>query len=176
MIQNPEIQHRPVRVIFDYFERALQDIGVGLWFSVLRPGKEEYFRDKISLQVYTVLSFQDWQQRRAEVLSLPEKHLRWEPWEDPEEEIWAHYRLQSAVVATVMGDQEQMRTLAAQLITEPMNRKLSICYFLGNLTDGIVGLTYKELPTKAQILQWVRVIGHVELTDRLDEIARLKYE
>jgi len=176
MIHKPENQHRPVRVIFDYFERALQDIGVGLWFSLLRPGNEEYFRNKISPQLYTVLSFQPWHQRREAVISLPEQHLRWEPWEDPEEEIWAHYRLQSAVVATVMGDLEQLRTLAAQLITEPMNRKLAISYFLGNLTDGKVGLTYEELPTKAQILQWVRDIDQIQSTDRLSEIARLKYE
>ncbi len=75
-----------------------------------------------------------------------------------------------------MGDREQLRTLAAQLITEPMNRKLAISYFLGNLTDGKVGLTYKELPAKAQILQWVRESGQVELTDRLGEIAKLKYQ
>ena len=176
MIQNPEMQHRPVGVIFDYFERALQEIGVGLWFSLLRPGNEEYFRNKISPQVYTALSFQPWQQRREEVLSLPENHLRWEPWEDPEEEIWAHYRLQSAVVATVMGDREQLRTLTAQLITEPMNRKLTISYFLGNLTDGKVGLIYKQLPTKSQVVQWVHEIDRIQSTDRLGEIARLKYE
>jgi len=176
MIQNPEIEHRTVRGIFDYFERALQDIGVGLWFSLLRPGKEEYFRDKINPRVYTLLSFQAWRQRREEVLSLPEKHLRWEPQEDPGEEIWAHYRLQSAVVATVMGDREQLRTLAAQLITEPMNRKLAISYFLGNLTDGKVGLIYKQLPTKSQVLQWAHEIDQIQSADRLSEIARLKYE
>ena len=176
VIHEPEIEHKPIRVVYDYFERALQDIGVGLWFSLLKPGNEEHFRNKIKLRVYTILSFHPWQQRIEEILSQPEKHLRWETRDDPDEEIWAHYRLQSAVVATVMGDLEQLRTLAAQLITEPMNRKLAISYFLGNLTDGKVGLTYKDLPTKTQILRWVHEIGQIQSRDWLREIASLKYE
>lgn len=119
----------------------------------------------------------------AVALVQPEAHLRWEPWEDPEEEIWAHYRWQSAVVATLIGDQARiiggkvaLGSLAAQLITEPMNRKLAISHFLGNLTEGRIGLLQKELPTKSQILQWVRESRYIESTDKLDAIARLRYE
>lgn len=179
MIHSPETQHRPIRVLFDYFERAIEDLGLGPWFGLLKPGNEDYFRGKIGQKVYSADSSQEarWRaQTKREALRRPEEHLRWEPWEDPEEEILAHYRMQSAIVATLMGDNEALRTLVAQLITEPMNRKLAISYFLGNLTDGQVGLTYKDLPAKAQVLQWVRDSEWIRSTDKLDELARLKYE
>jgi hypothetical protein len=57
-----------------------------------------------------------------------------------------------------------------------MNRKLEVSHFLGNLTDGQVGVVYPELPTKTQVLQWVRDIEQVQLANRLGEIARSKYE
>ena len=50
MIHNTEIEHRPVKVLFDYFERALEDIGLGIWFGLLRPGNEEYFRKKSAVE------------------------------------------------------------------------------------------------------------------------------
>ena len=176
MIHSKETEHKPIQVLFDYFERALHDIGAGVWLTLLRPGNEKYFRNKIKAKVYSTLSSNAWQRKREEVLNDAEGHLQWAPGEDPEEEVWAHYIMQSAIVATIMGDQRELGTLAAQLVIEPMNRKLSIGYFLGNLTDSKVGLTYKELPTKAQVLQWVSEIGQIESTDKLDEIARLMYE
>ena len=176
MISSKVVENNAIQVLFDYFERALQDIGVGVWLSLLRPGNEENFRNKIKSKVYSTLSFDAWQFTKAEVLKESERHLRWEPGEDPEEEIWAHYRMQSAIVATIMGDRRQLQTLAALLVIEPMNRKLSISYFLGNLTNGKVGLTYKELPTRTRVLRWVKDIEHIELTDRLSEIAKLRYE
>lgn len=176
MIQRPADTHNPIQVLSDYFERAVEDTGLGVWLALLRPGNEKYFQDKIGGRVYAPLSFQPWLQRREEALREPESHLRWEPWEDPEEEIWAHYRLQSAIIATLMGDREELKTIAAQLITEPMNRKLAISYFLGNLTEGRVGISYKELPTKEQILRWVQDIKHIQLTSKLGEIAKLKHE
>lgn len=176
MIPDPQIERRPIRVLFDYFERAMEDLGLGPWLGLLRPGNEDYFQNRIRARVYQALSVETWKRKRVETLSEPEKHLQWEPWEDPEEEIWAHYRMQSAIAATLMGDSEELKTLAAQLITEPMNRKLAISYFLGNLTEGKVGLIYKELPTKAQVLKWVRESGEIPLTYRLGEIAILRYE
>ena len=114
--------------------------------------------------------------RAHDALEAVEDHLNWEPTANPEEEIVAHYELQAAIVATLMGDQEGLKTLAALLVMAPMNWKLSISYFLGNLTAGKVGLTYKELPTKTQVLQWVQEIKHIQLTNKLEEIARLKYQ
>jgi len=168
--------HIPIYILFNYFERAVEELGLKAWLSLLKPGNEEYFRQRIKGRVYSVLEFKPWKQRREKILSEPEENLRWEPWDKPEDEIRAHYRLQAAIVATLMGDREELRTLAAELIAEPMNRKLEITYFLGNLTEGRVGLTYKELPTKSQILQWVHDIEQVQLVDRLSEIARLKLE
>jgi hypothetical protein len=155
-------------------------------------GNEHSFQRRIENQVYWKLEHSRWEQEREEALSDPEKHLRWESREDPEEEILAHYRLQAAIVATLMGDrsykgkvyskrqQERsgkgLRTLAAQLIVEPMNRKLEISHFLGNLTDGQVGVVYPELPTKTQVLQWVSEMGQVQLINRLGELTRFKYE
>ena len=48
------------------------------------------------------------------------------------------------------------------MVIEHMNVKLMLTYFLGNLTDGKVGLTYKSLPNKTQVLQWVRDIDQVK--------------
>ena len=176
MIQVRKIEHGPEKVLLGYFERAIKELGLGAWLAMLRPGHEEYFRKKVEGRVYSALEFQPWRGTRQIILGEPEKYLRWEPWDDPEEEIWAHYRLQSAVMATLMGDKEGILSLGAQLVIEPMNRKLEVSYFLGNLTGGRIGTIYKELPTKTQILQWVEEIGAVQLADRLPEIARIKYE
>ena len=166
----------PGRVLYRYFEKAIEDIGLKGWFNLLVPGKEEFFRSKITNRAHSVLAFPPWQQRREEVLNDPERHLQWQPLDDAEEEVWSHYRLQAAIVAILMGDREELKTLAAQLITEPMNRKLEISYFLGNLTRGKVGVIYKELPTKAKVLQLVRNIDEIQSTYLLDEIARLRTE
>ena len=176
MIREATTIHNPGRILYQYFEKALEDLGVKAWFSLLVPGKEEYFRDKINNRVHSVLSFPPWEHRRDEVLRQPEAHLQWEPLDEPEEEIWAHYRMQSAIVATLMGDREELKTLAAQLITEPMNRKLAISYFLGNLTEGKIGLMYKELPTQAWVLRWVRGLDQIQSTYKLDQMARLRIE
>ena len=194
MMRVSRIEHRPVKVLFDYFERAVEELGLKAWAILLRPGNERFFHNKVALSVYSILHDSRWRHEKEEILSDPVKHLRWEPGEDPEEEIWAHYRLQSAILATLMGDRDEsrtsprnsrhnlerdgkgLRTLAAQLVVEHVNRKLEISHFLGNLTEGKIGSVYPELPTKTQILQWVEEIGAVQLADRLPEIARIKYE
>jgi hypothetical protein len=176
MMRISKIEHRPFKALFDYFERAVEELGLKAWATLLMPGNEQYFRDKIAPAVYRTLEEGSSEQEREEILSDPERHLRWESRENPEEEIHAYYRLQAAIVAAVMGDDKGLRTLAAQLIVEHMNRKLEVSHFLGNLTDGQVGVVYPELPTKTQVLQWVRDIEQVQLANRLGEIARFKYE
>lgn len=176
LIQDTSTIHNTGRILYQYFEKALEDLGLKPWLSLLIPGKEEYFRDKIKNRVHTVLSFPPWEHHREDVLRQPESHVQWEPLDEPEEEIWAHYRMQWAIVATLIGDREQLKTLAAQLITEPMNRKLAISYFLGNLTEGKIGLMYKELPTQAQVMRWVREFDQIKTTYKLDQMARLRIE
>ena len=176
LIQNTATIHNSGRILYQYFEKALEDLGLKAWLSLLVPGKEDYLRDKINNRAHTVLSSSPWEHRRDEVLMQPEAHVQWEPLDEPEEEIWAHYRMQSAIVATLMGDREQLKSLAAQLITEPMNRKLAISYFLGNLTEGKIGLMYKELPTQAGVLRWVREFDQIKSTYKLDLMAKLRVE
>jgi hypothetical protein len=185
MMRISRIEHGPMRVLFNYFERAGEELGFKAWAILLIPGNEQYFQRRIENQVYWTLEHRRWEQEREEILSNPEKHLRWESREDPEEEILGHYRLQAAIVATLMGDGFEsrnfdgqnadrgkryskrkyeragkgLRTLAAQLIVEHTNRKLEISYFLGNLTGGQVGVVYPELPTKSQVLQRVSELG-----------------
>ena len=175
MIRNQEIQRSPIRVLYEYFERASEELGLRSWLSILRPGSHEKFKseanDKMSQYLHN-----KWSQRWDKFLSDPEQKLRWEPWDDPEDEIRSHYSLQAAIVASIMGDSLELMTLRAQLISEPMNRKLTITYFLGNLTEGKVGLVYKELPSRSQILRWVDEMDQIRLTDRLGEIAELKLE
>lgn len=175
MMRISRIEHSPTRVLFEYFERAIEELGLKAWAPLLRPGYEEYFQNKIAPTVYRILEQGSSGEEREEILSDPEKHLRWESRENPEEEILAHYRLQAAIVASVMGDGKGLRTLAVQLIVEHMNRKLEVSHFLGNLTDGQVGVVYPELPTKTQVLQWVREMERVQLTNWLGEITRFKY-
>jgi hypothetical protein len=176
MMQVSRIEHRPIKVLFEYFERFVEELGLKAWALLLRPGNEGYFQDKIAPTVYRTLEQGSSEQEREEILNYPEKHLRWESRENLEEEIQAYYRLQAAIVATLMGDGEGLKTLTAQLIVEHMNRKLVVSYFLGNLTYGQVGVVYPELPTKSQVLQWVSEMGRVQLTNRLDELTRFKYE
>lgn len=176
MMRLSTAEQRPVNVLFEYFERAIEELGLRGWVGLLRPGKEDYFQKKVSGRVYLELASSAWKHKREAILLEPQKHLRWEPWEGQEEEILSHYRFQSAVMATLMRDGKELKTLAAQLVVEPMNRKLEVSHFLGNLTDGKVGLVYAELPTRGQILQWVHEIGQVQLTDRIPEIARFKYQ
>lgn len=202
MMRTSRTEYRSVKVLFDYFERAVEELGLKAWAILLRPGNERDFRRRVENQVYWTLEDGRWEQEREEALSDPENHLRWESREDPEEEILADYRLQAAIVATLMGDGFEsrnfdgqnadrgkryskrkyervgkgLRTLAAQLIVEHTNRKLVVSHFLGNLTDGQVGMVYPGLPTKTQILQWVSEIGQVQLTNRLGEITKFKYE
>ena len=173
MIQHSEAAHGSGRVLFHYFEKAAEELGLKAWFSFLAPGREPEFQAIAASEVNRFLSPQS-SEKTETILRDGENYLQWEPSANPTEEIVAHYKLQAAIVATLMGDQEGLKTLAAQLIIGPMNWKLTISYFLGNLTDGKVGLTYKELPTKTQVLQWVQEIKQVQLTNKLHEIARLK--
>jgi len=175
VIQEPKAHHSSVYVLSGYFERAVEELGLRAWFNLLIPGKERYFQGMVKGEVLRFLD-REWRQDRDRILSYPEGSLRWEPSEKPEEEIRSHYILQAAIVATLIGFQEELKTLAALLVSQSMNRKLAISYFLGNLTDGRVGTTYKELPTKDQVLQWVRDIDQIQSTYKLDEIARLKTE
>ena len=190
MMRVSRTEHGPAKVLFDYFERAVEELGLKAWAILLRPGNEQLFHNKVAPSVYSALEHPAWEEEREEILINPEKHLRWEPGENPEEEIWAHYRLQSAILATLMGDRDEsrnsphklardgkgLRTLAAQLVVEHVNRKLEISYFLGNLTDGKIGSVYPELPSKTHILRWVEEIGEIKLADRLPEMAKIKYE
>lgn len=168
-----ETEHRPILVLFEYFERALQDLGLAAWGGLLRPGQEDVFRNLIKDRVYSMLPEDH---RMQLTLDDPQEYLRWEPWDEPEKEILAHYQLQSGIVATLMGDRWGLKNLASLLITEPANRKLAIAYFLGNLSDGRVGLLYKGIPTKEQILNWVEKFSDIPLEDRLGQMSKLKLE
>lgn len=173
MIQDSEVAHSSERVLFQYFEKAAEELGLKAWFNFLAPGRESEFQEiavrELHRHLYPHVNMWD-----EQILRDAENHLNWEPSENPEEEIVAHYKLQAAIAVTLMGDQEGLKILAAQLVVAPMNWKLMISHFLGNLTDGRVGLTYKELPTRTQVLQWVKDIKQIQLTNKLEEIARLK--
>lgn len=175
MIQQAEAAHSSERVLFDYFERAAEELGLRAWFNYLAPGREAEFQEIAELQISRFLS-PEWSKKREDILRDAANYLQWEPSANPKEEIVAHYNLQAAIAGTLMGDQEGLKTLAAQLVIGPMNWKLTISYFLGNLTDSRVGLTYKELPTKTQVLQWVQEIKQIQLTNKLEEFARFKYQ
>jgi len=75
-----------------------------------------------------------------------------------------------------MGERKGLMALSGLLITEPLNRKLEIGYFLGNLTDEKVGLAYKGIPTKEQIFKWVEKCKDVVLEDRLRDLSKLNLE
>jgi hypothetical protein len=171
-----DIDQRPIRVLSEYFVRALEELGLKAWLGLLRPGKEALFSRTVHRDMESrVLSWR-LELDPIRVLHEPNKFLSWEPHPNPEQEISSHYQLQWAILAAVMGLHGALETLAAQLVTEPMNRKLTIAYFLGNLTEGRVGSPHKELPTKAQILQWLEEIEHIQLQASLGEIAQLQLE
>ncbi|PKB64156.1 MAG: hypothetical protein BZY80_03565 [SAR202 cluster bacterium Io17-Chloro-G2] len=176
MVHASETEHFPMRVLFEYFERALQDIGLAGWVALLRPGKEDNFRHKISARVFSGLLDDSRGKLRPLVGFRHSQDLRWEPWDEPENEITAHYRLQSGIVATLMGERMGLLALADLLVTEPLNRKIEISYFLGNLTHGRVGLLYKGIPTNEQILHWVYECTQVALEDKLGELSKLNLE
>lgn len=171
MIHDAQDENDSERLLIGYFERALGDLGLAAWLALLRPGEEARFRERIIPQTDSVLALDTWKRKKEQILLDPEGYLNWEPLTEPEQEIWAHYRLQSAIVATMIGHGSELRTLAAQLITEPVNRKIVISYFLGHLTSGKVGLRYKDIPTKHQILAWVNNISDIQIFDRLPRIS-----
>lgn len=176
MIKASDAENVPIHVLFEYFERALQEIGLAAGIGLLRPGNENAFREKISDRVFSNLSGYSEGESTSINQTDPYKHLRWEPWDEPEKEITAHYRLQSAIVAALMGERKGLMALSGLLITEPLNRKLEIGYFLGNLTDEKVGLAYKGIPTKEQIFKWVEKCKDVVLEDRLRDLSKLNLE
>ena len=132
MIQDSEIASGSGRVLLQYFERAAEDLGLKAWFHFLAPGREQDFRSMAAGELSRFIS-PEWIEKRESILRSPEDHFRWEPSDSPLEEIKAHYVMQAAIFATLMGDTKELRTLAAQLVIGPMNWKLAISYFLGNL-------------------------------------------
>ena len=178
IMRRTKADHKPDHVLSDYLERAIDESGLRLWFNLLQPGAEAMFdsisRSNVEKHLNETLS--PWRTAREGILRYPEKHLNWHPGDDLEEAIKNAYRFDAAVIAAIMGKEDGLRTLGAQLVIEHMNVKLMLTYFLGNLTDGKVGLTYKSLPNKTQVLQWVRDIDQVEISDRLSELAKLRLE
>jgi hypothetical protein len=85
MMRISKIEHSPVRVLFDYFERGVEKLALKGWATLLMPGNERQFQKRIENQVYWTLEHPCWKQEREEALSNPEKHLRWESREDPDE-------------------------------------------------------------------------------------------
>lgn len=90
----------------------------------------------------------------------PEASYIADPWEDGAREpyeddlrqrmVWGNY------IKAVAGDSHAIESLISLLLTEPLNRKLDIAFFLGVLTDGFVGSRYKSLPTRSEVISWAR--------------------
>jgi hypothetical protein len=91
----------------------------------------------------------------------------------PSSETFSYHRMLAGLVACLRGDQNGLNWLTALLITEPINRKLPIAYFLGNLTDGRLGSQKKSIPTRKQVLEWANQVkeNRIRVTPLIGELA-----
>lgn len=90
------------------------------------------------------------------------------------DETLSYHRMLAAMIASLQGNERGLAWLGALLITQPINRKITITYFLGNLTDGDIGSYRKEIPSREQVLNWVDQIRarSVPLKPLIAEVAR----
>lgn len=88
----------------------------------------------------------------------------------------AFTRMLAAIILAISGDFEGHKWLAAMLVTDQMNRKVTIARFLGLLTDGQVGWMGTELPSRSQALNWAKQIAtrDISVRSRLFELAETR--
>jgi hypothetical protein len=162
--------------LLGYLEWALDGLGLELAFQLIRPSHvylDKYVGvpsdhpllsefDKTVSPVLAIYLKDDplpiLSQAGSRFSSLLDENV------SPASEIFSYHRMLAAIVASLRGDRIGLEWLGALLITEPINRKLAITYFLGNLTDGSVGTKNKVIPTKAQVVEWTDQIRTHSIT------------
>lgn len=151
-------------ILRSYLDRSLADLGLSgyLGVALASPKVEEvtqFLRTLVAGSRGQTVSKQDW-----DVLERPEDYYQSaEPDEAAtlqfiDQRIRRFRSMRAAMVLALLGDERGVAHLGSQLVTEPLNWKLMISHFLGNLTGGQIGSLTEEIPTRSQVVRWATAI------------------
>ncbi|GEM_PF-5158674 len=165
-------------VLLQYTRWALEGLSLQPAWEFVRPKLPDELIDQFSSLVWP--TFQRFVSEDLELAKTTLREARTsfkiEGETEPARETYNYQLMLAAILASVLGDTRGILHLGALLVTESLNRKLSISYFLGNLTDGVVGTMYKEIPSKEQVTVWAERIlkGDVKLEPILKDLAQYR--
>jgi hypothetical protein len=168
--------------LLSYLLWAVEFLGLAEELDLFRPDSEalERFRDRIgraSQRFLTAGRIGVLEIGPDVVLRQPELYFRTEEKElAAAGQAAAFARMLAAIILAISGDFDGHKWLAAMLVTDQMNRKLTIARFLGLLTDGQVGWMGTELPSRSQALNWAKQIAtrDISVRSRLFELAETR--
>ncbi len=159
-------------VLLDYLATSLTGLGLGSYWDILTP---EFLSDlrQVVPSKRTELS-----PDAVAIMDAPQSKYRSEPWDEPISEFVQERQFYVEVIRALDGDSMALQELAALLVTAPLNRKLAISFFLGNLTDGQIGSRFKEIPSRGQVLEWIGKAKYIFKGEHglLENLAKVKIE
>ena len=168
-------------VLLQYTQLALEGLGLQAAWELVQSGAPTNMLNQFEQIVAPTLNsvlFDNTDSQYA-VLQNAETEFRvdLDPKAEPAHEVENFRRMSAAIIATILGEDRAslgLVHLGALLVVQPLNWKLIISHFLGNISDDRVGITYKEIPSKNQILGWARRIAEqdIHLEPRLKELAQ----
>ncbi len=155
-------------VLIEYLDWCLRELGLGQAKRHLLAQDLKQFEASVEPVVENTLGSE---QTYESILLDAKSKFRWEPWEEPEKDVFSQRTMFAGMVASVLGTRRGVKALVSLLITEPLNRKLTVSYFLGNLTNGGLGTVYKAIPSKQEVVAWASRMNEIEVHNLLPQLA-----
>jgi hypothetical protein len=122
----------------------------------------EAFRNEVMRPIRLYLNFGHGMRNAAdldEVLGQPDEYFKTEDKElRAEDQTLAYIQMLSAMVLSILGEYDGYRWLGSMLVTDHLNRKLTVSRFLALLTNGEVGSSEPQMTSRSQAISWARRI------------------